>query len=363
MKTKLYAKVIITVILCSIITVFIPYNRAYADNSIKWERNLDIASDAYNDVTCNDYLFVAVGENSLIKTSEDGINWTEVCPRISLSCVTWNGKQFVGYMPEKFEGPITGVKISAGGMNWTTLMLDEYEKFGGIKRNGVIYINGAKNQKTLLISDVENQIKEFGPIKNVSDEALNPVSVIWDGGRYIAICLRSLSKNFAEYEYNILTSADGITWSQSEFALSTPICDIIWNDRIYAAVGSNGTILTGTSADIIKVEINNKPVVFDTAPVIVRDRTMIPVRAVAESLGAYVEWNNDGSIIITKADTIIRMKVNSSDAIVNGKYVHMDVPVVMINNRALVPLRFISEAFGAEVSWKGDTRTVIIKLK
>ena len=114
----------------------------------------------------------------------------------------------------------------------------------------------------------------------------------------------------------------------------------------------------------ISVVVNGKEVVFpDELPYVNQDnRTMVPVRFVSESLGAQVEWDNDNRmVIICKDDKTIKLKIGESKADVNGKTVTFDTSAIIQNSRTMVPVRFISEALGAKVSWNQTTKTVEIQ--
>lgn len=90
----------------------------------------------------------------------------------------------------------------------------------------------------------------------------------------------------------------------------------------------------------------------DAAPVISQDRTFVPLRALSEAFGADVEWKTDNSIIIDYNDTKIVMNVGKTSFTVNGKTKTMDVApyIVADAGRAMVPVRFISEALGFTVT-------------
>ncbi len=98
---------------------------------------------------------------------------------------------------------------------------------------------------------------------------------------------------------------------------------------------------------------------FDTPPVIVRNRTLIPVRAITEGFGANVEWL-DGVATITKDETKIELNLDSNTALVNDEEVEIDSKASIKNNRMYVPLRFILETFELEVEWEPETQTIEI---
>jgi N-acetylmuramoyl-L-alanine amidase len=111
----------------------------------------------------------------------------------------------------------------------------------------------------------------------------------------------------------------------------------------------------------IEIYINDEKIESDVPPVIVNDRTLAPVRVISENLGAEVYWDNDNRLvqIMTPSKTII-LKIDDRKALVDGDEVLLDVPAKIVNNRTMVPLRFLGETLGAKVSWNNDLRRVII---
>lgn len=111
----------------------------------------------------------------------------------------------------------------------------------------------------------------------------------------------------------------------------------------------------------IKVKIDGQQIAFDVPPQLINDRTMVPLRAIFEALGATVDWNNDTQTVTsTKGNTTIILTINNPTMYVNGAAVTLDSPACLVNGRTLVPVRAISEAFGTIVDWDGTTSTVSI---
>ncbi|MEJ8554650.1 copper amine oxidase N-terminal domain-containing protein [Tepidibacter sp. Z1-5] len=107
---------------------------------------------------------------------------------------------------------------------------------------------------------------------------------------------------------------------------------------------------------IISENLNMK---FDTPPVIKYGRTLIPVRAISEGLGADVKWNaEDKKVIITKDDVEIILSLKDGKAYVNGEEKEIDVPAEIMSNRTIVPLRFIAENLGIDVDYDKETETI-----
>ena len=111
----------------------------------------------------------------------------------------------------------------------------------------------------------------------------------------------------------------------------------------------------------IAVTLDGKALSFDVPPQIINDRTMVPLRAIFEALGASVDWNQETKTVTsTKGDTTIKLTIDSNTMYVNGNTVTLDTPACVVNDRTFVPVRAISEAYKTTVDWNGDTKTVII---
>lgn len=112
----------------------------------------------------------------------------------------------------------------------------------------------------------------------------------------------------------------------------------------------------------IKVEYNQKAIVFpDQKPVIRDSRTLVPIRPIAESLGFDVDWNEQTrTVTINKGTSNVRLVVTQKIAKKNGQTINLDVPAQIINQRTMVPVRFIAEALSYNVNWNQATQTVLI---
>ncbi|MGM9550824.1 MAG: stalk domain-containing protein [Clostridia bacterium] len=100
------------------------------------------------------------------------------------------------------------------------------------------------------------------------------------------------------------------------------------------------------------VNVNGIKIKTDVAPFILNDRVLVPLRAIFESIGASIEWNQDTkTVTAVKGDKVIELTIDNLEAKVNGEIVTLDTPAIIRNNRTMVPVRFVSEALGAEVKW------------
>lgn len=111
----------------------------------------------------------------------------------------------------------------------------------------------------------------------------------------------------------------------------------------------------------VRVMLNGETLKFDQDAVIMNDRTMVPLRVISENMGAEVSWDGDtkrvyiksrGSEIIAEIDNKILQK--------DGQEIELEAPPVILNDRTMVPVRAIGEGIGALIEWDGDCNTVII---
>ena len=121
------------------------------------------------------------------------------------------------------------------------------------------------------------------------------------------------------------------------------------------------TSFPAVASSPIKVLLNGNYLSFDVPPDNISGRTMVPMRTIFEALGASVQWDGSSNTITAiKDNTIVQATIGYTLINVNGNRTQMDIAPVIINGRTLVPVRFISEAFGCDVTWDGLTNTVLI---
>ena len=119
--------------------------------------------------------------------------------------------------------------------------------------------------------------------------------------------------------------------------------------------------LTFANENEISVYVEGQKVSFDVPPQTINDRTMVPIRAIFEVMGATVNWDNaTQTAICTKDNTVVKMTLNSKTEYINDVPYEMDVAPVIVDNRTLAPARYVAEAFGYFVNWDGNTKSVLI---
>jgi outer membrane protein assembly factor BamB len=140
-------------------------------------------------------------------------------------------------------------------------------------------------------------------------------------------------------------------------------------------LSGNETTSTVTVRNIkeleVKLQINSNIMVVDgvekdvnPAPTIISGSTMVPVRAVSEAFGADVDWIAETkSIVIILGDINIILTIGSETAIVGDSVESVSPPPQIVSGRTMLPFRFIAEALGATVEWDGETKTITMILR
>ena len=123
----------------------------------------------------------------------------------------------------------------------------------------------------------------------------------------------------------------------------------------FGAEADKSVVMTIGSKEMVA---NNVPVTTDVAPFIQDNRTYVPFRALTEAFGAEVEYNAENNTVTTKLDgkTVV-LTVGSTVLTVNDKTVTMDVAPFIVDDRVVVPVRFVGEAFGFTVEATQDANT------
>ena len=132
---------------------------------------------------------------------------------------------------------------------------------------------------------------------------------------------------------------------------------------------STGMLLSGVTVAYgeesnISLQINGSEISAEVPPTIMEGRTMVPVRAIFEAVGANIDFDAETKTITAKkGDTTVNMTVGAKIATVNSKEVQLDAPAVIVNGRTLAPARFVAETFGYTVQWDAENKIVKINGK
>lgn len=99
----------------------------------------------------------------------------------------------------------------------------------------------------------------------------------------------------------------------------------------------------------------------NTQPIISNGRTLLPLRAIVEEIGGKIDWNNDEkSINITVGSSNMKLFIGSIDYVSNDQWKQLDVKPVIVNDRTMMPIRVVIEQFGGIVDWDSDKKMVTV---
>ncbi len=157
---------------------------------------------------------------------------------------------------------------------------------------------------------------------------------------------------------------------RKRFFAITAICSLLFsNVSAYAAELDMNLYYDGKThhykAEEVNIIINGEEMnETDMPPVILEDRTLVPARAVFETMGAEVAWNTQTKeVYVKKGNDVVILKIDDEIGTKNGIAFIMDVPAKIINDRTVIPVRAVSEALGCEVGWDAKKRIVTIEEK
>lgn len=135
--------------------------------------------------------------------------------------------------------------------------------------------------------------------------------------------------------------------------------EVVEQDADFEEEDSFKTIILTIGSD--QMYQGDEVVTLDVPAQVVNDRTLVPLRAIFEALGATVEWDeNIKTVTSVKDDITIKLTIGSDKLYKNGEETVLDVPAQVINDRTLVPVRAVSEGFGCLVEWIAESEQVMI---
>ncbi len=348
--------------------------------------------------------FVAVGEGGIVLVSPDGKTWrgSRALPDYpgSLRTVAYGAGIFVA------GGTVATLLTSPDGLSWQRQELPVSAGFtvtGLAYGKGLFVAVGFEGKRGLALTSPDGarwtaQPEAMAELAGQGKSSLLR-SVVFGGGRFVAVA-----------EDAVVYSDDGAAW---KLAALSPTCPLRWVAHVgeFAAVGSCGDVyvsqegvgwrmlgqvpaqLEGVAVGgcvvpavgaggralamslglaegggISDVEVDGVCLGFpDARPVIVGGRTLVPVRALAErGFGYRVGWNAaKGEVTLTGmtpggARRTVVLAVGARTARVDGRAAALEVPAAIRQSRVYVPLRFVAEAFAADVRWDPVLRVVRI---
>lgn len=365
-----------------------------------WETVVSVNGEQYIHggwpaIEYNGSVFVATGLDGGVYTSTDGCGWSfyDRPFNFDISEIIWDGSRFVAvgqYGREKFQEDMrpAGIIVSSDGLHWEKLDVSFDMPWGlnHIAFNGEVYVVDGiselfysydlKNWNACEVDYAYNEGIEWVVDRFIATRGEKNILYSYDGINWQSID-QSWGNTMWACAYNgnifvsvgsdgtIYVSYDGLDWiCKTEWhRTDNALYDIIWTGERFVALGSNNN-LSWIPDDIIKVKVNGSYLIMDAAPILVNDRTLLPIRAISEALGADVAWDEGtATATITHGKTILSVKSNEATAQFNGSDIELDVPARISNDRMMLPLRFIAEHLGASVDWDESNKTVLLEVQ
>ena len=114
----------------------------------------------------------------------------------------------------------------------------------------------------------------------------------------------------------------------------------------------------------VSVEISDEKIEFDQEPLLYNSRTMVPMRKIFEKLGARVSWDDATNTAVgIKGERSVKLAIGNKTMYVNNKEIRLDTAPIVLSDRTLVPIRAVAEGLGCNVDWNERTNTVEIQPK
>ncbi len=258
-----------------------------------------------------------------------------------------------GWLPATKEGnlDVNYSKASNGSVNLETEFI-ERGSWAGYEGNKEI--TGTLTDEKGNIKKVAYENAKYDTVSLIGGNGYFIMHGFSTGGFYIS------KDGINRYRYNKEISFENLR--------TTPVSD----GKTFMYKDADGVIYKGDMSqfesinipDTIKVCLDDEYLSYDVAPVLESDRTLVSVRFLFERAGATVEWDEtENSCTLTYNGKTVKVYIDNKMALVNGEEKELDVPARLINDKTMLPLRFICEEFGFNVTYDEVTDTAFIKTK
>lgn len=213
---------------------------------------------------------------------------------------------------------------------------------------------------TKWISNMETD--SYYKIDLGSEQVFDTVEILWDYNncaKNYGIFVSNDDKTYKKCASETTIGDNTITEFIPEKARYIKIVN---EDKVRESTGIfEVRVYNNGSSEEYKIYVDKSKLSFDVAPVLINNRLLVPFRVICEALGMQVDWQDDTKTVTSYKDgKKIVMVIGNSDIEVDGKIIKSDSTPVLHNSRTLIPLRFLAENIGAHVDWNGNTNTVDI---
>ena len=171
-----------------------------------------------------------------------------------------------------------------------------------------------------------------------------------------AYAVRTCEDNADTYEFSYIYYANMTSSIRPAFYLNEATAQILSG----SGTEEEPYVVDGKQ---IAVYVNGTELTLDVPPMLENDRTLVPMRAIFEALGAEVSWYPESrAIVAVRGGTTVFMQVDDWYMSVNDEWIALDAPPRIVNDRTLIPLRAVAEALGAQVGWDEEMQVVTVEL-
>nr|WP_243734984.1 clostripain-related cysteine peptidase [Paenibacillus turpanensis] len=286
---------------------------------------------------------VTIDEETGILEDEFTGEWVTLDGNLVSMFVNGHGDDFTEYaIPAKLNGEEVDILVT---LNYET---GESRIIGAWR--GIDELSGMADKNILKIKAGDRVTPMFYTYNEASGEDGFLEGETFTVGQELALEGTVLPEGQYQYGFYLI-----------DFAQNESYSDFVEIDWTGETAGAGDAAEEPVDPNAVHVEINGELQEYVQPPVIINDKTMVPLRAIFEALGATVEWEAATQTATAEKDgTVVVLQIGNPVAAVDGEAVTLQQAAELVNGHTMVPARFVSEALGAEVKWDGTTRTVII---
>lgn len=233
--------------------------------------------------------------------------------------------------------------------------------------------NSIRFKQTGLIQDIENTIKNSFVYANLAykDGVISGTINVPSGNKeYIGMYELTSTSQFDDLEGVKVNGYNGIVnGGEQHFELfileeGNAVINIFELEDDGYRLHPFTIHLDGNVNVPFQVFIDRDRIDFENVPIVSNNRTLVEFRTIFENLGLTVNWNSSKNIVSGRnQDVRIQLQLGSRTAYINGKPTTLDVPPEVVNGRTTIPLRFVTEATDATLTWDKDTKQIDIYSK
>lgn len=335
-----------------------------------------------NDIAWLNGMFVVAGGNGTLLTSTDGVTWTQQKSGTSaaLFAVASRGGLLVA------AGDKGTTVISSDAAHWSVLPSPTREILYGCAARGDRFVAVGSSDTVMWTSDL---------VAPASPVPVQPASGATVDTESVTLAWSAVASDGTTFDVQTSATADfgklildrhGVSGTTSLLGRA----DLATSGTTFWRVRAVGAVLASVWSPVqsfaaraatppptrqtklvlhvasTQMLVDGASIVIDVAPQIIQGRTLLPIKWVAEPLGATVEWSaSDRRVTISLNGTVLELWIGKSQARVDGSFLPIDatnanvVPLI-VSGRTMLPVRFVAEQLGADVQWEASTKTITI---